>query len=169
MQAEELKNWNVRIHFKLYITCSYWQFVYYTCSGARSLHGVCDGHSPRCLSFNQGCQQPRRERGAPPKLYFSHKFSFFSFVRFYAWDLGMVLSAVLRQHMFVEMECFRSFVLVRCFDDAGMLLWPYDGEIIIRRWRFLQIVFLPHFTFQLHCNHNPTLKMVTCWTLKISF
>ena len=33
------------------------------CSGARSLHGVCDRHSPRRLSFNQGRQQPGRERG----------------------------------------------------------------------------------------------------------
>ena len=57
------------IEYVLHIVYSVLQvevIQWWTCSGARSLHGFCDGHPSRCLSFNQGCQQPGRERGATP-------------------------------------------------------------------------------------------------------
>ena len=96
-------------------------YIKYVCSGARSLHGVCDGHSPRCLSLNQGGEQPGRERGMRLSTFsfLVEIVSLFSFARFYAWDLGMALSAVQRQHMFVEMECFRSVFFKGYFDVVG--------------------------------------------------
>ena len=116
------KSWDIEGPFWIIRTTMF--LFEYLSSGARSLHGVCDGHSPRCLSLNQGGEQPRRERGTWLSTFsFMIDFLSFPFVRFYAWDLGMVLSAVRRQHMFVEMECFRSSFLIRCFDDARVLWW----------------------------------------------
>ena len=74
-----------------------------------------------CLSIKVASNLAEREVPPQPNLLSSDRFSFFSFLRFYVWDHGMVLWAVRRQHMFVETECFRSFFLIRCLDEVGLL------------------------------------------------
>ena len=71
-----------------------------------------------CLSIKVASNLAEREVPPQPKVYF---YDGFSFIRFYAWGHGTVSLAVRRQHMFVEMECFRSSILIRCFDDARVL------------------------------------------------
>ena len=71
-----------------------------------------------CLSIKVASNLAEREVSPQPKVYF---YDGFSFIRFYAWGHGTVSLAVRRQHMFVEMECFRSFFLIRCFDEVGLL------------------------------------------------
>ena len=70
-----------------------------------------------CLSIKIASNLAERE--VLVNFYFSDIFSFFSLLRFCAWDHETVLSAVLRPHMFVEMECFRSLFLIK---DVFMML-----------------------------------------------
>ena len=70
-----------------------------------------------CLSIKIASNLAERE--VLVHFYFSEIFYFFSFLRFYAWDHETVLWVVLRPHMFVEMECFRSLFLIK---DVFMML-----------------------------------------------